>query len=98
MESYQRDTALQRTGGADILAEAGQGIACRIGVPQGDGHHKYRQHGIFQPGQPAGPLSLFDLFHGDLVQQFLDKPEGAEKAADQPPQSQAQQQQNPHNV
>lgn len=90
-QGHQGNTTLQGTGGTDIFAEAGQGIAGGKCVPQGDGNDKHRQHSVLQPRQPAAPLSFFDLFSGDLVEQLLNKPKGAKEAADQPPQTEAQQ-------
>lgn len=98
VQSHQRDASLQGTGRADILAEAGQGIARRIGIPQGDGRHKHRQHDIFQPGEPPAPAAFFELSPGNLVEQLLDQAEGAQEAAHDPPQAQAHQQQEARDI
>ena len=57
----------------------------RNAVPCGNTDCKQRQNDIFQPGKRAGNAALPDLWRRQLVQQFLDKTQRAEPAADRVP-------------
>ena len=91
-QGQQGEAALQRPGGADVLAEGGHRQALGESVPNGQRHHKQGQDDVFQPAQPAGPLAFFNFWGGNFVQQLLNQPEGAQKPAHHPAQDNAREQ------
>ena len=67
-------------------------------VPQRDRHGEHGEQHVLQPGQCAGDAALPDLIGGDLVQQLLDQPQGAEPPADGTPEDDAEEQDDAHNI
>ena len=94
----QEDRALKGARGTDVLAEARQRHAVGNAVPGRNPHDENRQEDVFEPGERAGDAALFQLRRGELVQQLLNQPQGAEPAADRAPEDQPVEHENAEDV
>ena len=94
----QEDRALKGARGTDVLAEARQRHAVGNAVPGRNPHDENRQEDEFEPGECAGDAALFQLRRGELVQQLLNQPQGAEPSADRAAEDQPVEHENAEDV
>ena len=88
---HQGDSGEEGARGADILAEPGLALAHNVQHREGEDNDEPHQNDVLQEPEPpvAGQLAqLFDK--GNLVQQVLDQPEGAQPAAHEAAQQRAE--------
>ena len=89
----ERDRALQHTLRADVLAEIRISHAHVVDDERRQQYHGQQQDDVFQIGQRP-ELFRRQLFARDFMQQLLQPAERAQKAADEPPEQHAEQDQN----
>ena len=80
----EADGALKSACRTDVFAKARNCQVVAHPVPHGNCDDKYREDHIFEIGESACHAALFDLGSRDLVQELLDKAQGAQPPRDSP--------------
>ena len=88
------DCPLQRPGRADVLAEARERNSLFDSDPDGNRNREHHQKHVFQIRKPSGPDALFDLGHGNLMQNLLNQSQRTQPSADRSSQNHTEQCQN----
>ena len=78
----EADGALKSACRTDVFAKARHCQVVTDPVPHGNRDDEYREDHIFEIGESARHAALFDLGSRDLVQELLDKAQGAQPSAD----------------
>ena len=86
----QRDGPLQHALGTEVFAEERVAHAYIVHQERRQQENHHQQYGVLEIGQWL-ELLCGELLRRDLMQQLLEPAEGAQKAADEPPQQNAQQ-------
>ena len=94
----EADSALKSACRTDVFAKARNCQVVAHPVPHGNCDDKYREDHIFEIGERARHAALFDLGSRDLVQELLDKAQGAQPPADRSAQGQPEDHDNAQHI